>query len=178
MKTFLIVLAIVIVMVVLIVFLLRALHQKHLKEIEAFEKAELERQLAEVEARKAKEAAEKALEPECIKEAEEAAKSCSIEHPAEEEPCKHNCYFFNIHNYISAKGKSMFCVLCKASIKGGTWLTIKVKNSYYPNLTSYTEKLANKIMADFVPDMSLEEFKSKGSFNMEGVGELVKPLCD
>jgi hypothetical protein len=167
MKTLLLIVAIVAIVAVVVFILLRGLTKKHL----AYEQA-----LAK-QARKEKEAAEKALEPEAMIEAAEKANKCAIEHPAEKEPCAHNCYFFNIHRYKSSKGKDMFCVVCKASINGH-WYSIKVNNSYYPNIDSYTRKVAEMIINKFVPDMPLEEFLKKGSESMDNVGEAIIPLYE
>lgn len=165
MKTLLLIVVIVAIVAIGVAILLRGLAKKHLAYEEALAK----------QARKEKEAAEKALEPEAMIEAAEKASKCAIEHPAEKEPCAHNCYFFNIHSYRSSKGKNMYCVVCKASIDG-QWYSIKVNNSYYPNEDSYTNKVAEMIINKFVPDMTLEDFLKKGSENMDNVGEAVKPL--
>ena len=167
MKTFLLIVVIVAIVAIVVAFLLRGLAKKHRAYEEALAK----------QARKEKEAAEKALEPEAMIEAAEKASKCAIEHPAEKEPCTHNCYFLNIHSYKSSKGKNMFCVVCKASISG-QWYSIKVNNSYYPNIDSYTCKVAEMIIKKFVPDMTLEEFLKKGSENMDNVGIAIKPLYE
>ena len=165
MKTLLLIVVIVAIVTIVVAILLRGLAKKQL----AYEQALAKR------ARKEKEAAEKAFEPEAIVEAAQKANQCAIEHPAEKEPCAHNCYFFNIHSYRSTKGKDMYCVVCKASI-GGHWYSIKVNNSYYPNIDSYTRKVVEMIINKFVPDMSLEDFLKKGSENMDNVGGVIKPL--
>lgn len=167
MKTFLLIVLIVTIVAIVAIVVAFILREKHRAYEEALAK----------QARKEKEVAEKALEPEAMIEAAEKASKCAIEHPAEQEPCAHNCYFFNIHSYKSSKGKGMYCVVCKASI-GGQWYSIKVNNSYYPNIDSYTRKVAEMIINKFVPDMSLEDFLKKGSENMDNVGMAIKPLYE
>lgn len=170
MKTLILIAVIVAIIVLCIMFLLRGIAKKHLVL-----EQKIAKEAAEREARKQKELAEKALEPEAMIEAAEKANKCAIEHPAEKEPCEHNCYFFNIHSYRSTKGKDMYCVVCKASI-GGHWYSIKVNNSYYPNVLSYTPKVTDMIIKKFVPDMTLEDFLKKGSENMDNVGKAVEHL--
>ena len=85
-----------------------------------------------------------------------------------------NKYFFNVHEYVSKKGKQMFCVVCSAVIKCKNY-KIVVKNSYYPYLGSYTFKLADKIKSMFKNDkMSIEEFMKLGSSNFNNVGKIVE----
>lgn len=165
MKTFLLIVVIVAIVAIVVAFLLRGLAEKQRAYEEALAK----------QARKEKEVAEKALEPEAMIEAAEKASKCAIEHPAEKEPCAHNCYFFNIHSYKSSKGKDMFCVVCKASI-GGQWYSIKVNNSYYPSINSYTTKVTDMIIKKFIPDMPLEDFLKKGSENMDNVGKAIESI--
>lgn len=87
-----------------------------------------------------------------------------------------NKYFFNVHEYISLSGKKMFCIVCSACIKGHNY-RIVLKNSYYPYLTSYTEKVYEKYINMFKDEhMSYEEFKNYGSENFDRVGKIIDSL--
>ena len=87
-----------------------------------------------------------------------------------------NKYFFNVHEYVSLSGKKMYCIVCSACIKGHNY-RIVLKNSYYPYLTSYTEKVYEKYINMFKDEhMSYEEFKTYGSENFDRVGGIIDSL--
>ncbi len=87
-----------------------------------------------------------------------------------------NKYFFNVHEYVSLSGKKMYCIVCSACIRGHNY-RIVLKNSYYPYLTSYTEKIYEKYISMFKDEhMSYEEFKTYGSENFDRVGKIIDSL--
>ena len=87
-----------------------------------------------------------------------------------------NKYFFNVHEYVSLSGKKMYCIVCSSCIRGHNY-RIVLKNSYYPYLTSYTEKVYEKYINMFKDEhMSYEEFKNYGSENFDRVGGIIDSL--
>lgn len=86
-----------------------------------------------------------------------------------------NKYFFNVHEYTTAKHRSMFCVVCNAVIKGKNYKVI-VANSFYPYIGSYTKTLWGTIISKYPHTMSVEEFLKTGSTKFDRVGKLVDGL--
>ena len=93
--------------------------------------------------------------------------------PKEAEETLPNKYFFNIHKYISKKGRSMCCLVCSAII-GGNNYRIVVKNCFYPYVGSYTLKIAKKLHTMFTDNLTIDEFYTLGSTNFDGVKEIIE----
>lgn len=102
--------------------------------------------------------------------------NCSIE--PEPEPLDHNLYVFGIHKYISAEGKEGYCVLCNAVIRYRNY-SIICKYGFYSDLSSYTDKVAQRIKNAYSNDkLTVEEFMNSGYTNFDRVGDYVKLLGD
>ena len=86
-----------------------------------------------------------------------------------------NKYFFNIHKYTTAKNRIIYCVVCKAVIKGKNYKVI-VTNSYYPYIGSYTKNLCAKIASKYTDNMTVEEFLKTGSTKFDRVGVIIDSL--
>lgn len=102
--------------------------------------------------------------------------NCDIE--PEPEPLDHNLYVFGIHKYISAIGKEGYCVVCNAVIKCHNYRVI-CKYSFCPNLSSYTDKVVQRIKNAYSNDkLTVEEFMNSGYSNFDRVGSYVRLLDD
>lgn len=88
-----------------------------------------------------------------------------------------NKYFYNIHQYISAKGKYIYCVVVSAVIKGKNYRII-APFSFYPYLNSYTDKVKVKIKSMFNEELTAEEFLKIGCGISNNLGIRVKSLDD
>lgn len=88
-----------------------------------------------------------------------------------------NKYFYNIHQYISAKGKHIYCIVVSAVIKGKNYRII-APFSFYPYLNSYTDKVKTKIKSIFNEELTVEEFLKIGCGNNNNLGIRVKSLDD
>lgn len=88
-----------------------------------------------------------------------------------------NKYFYNIHQYISAKGKYIYCVVVSAVIKSRNYRII-APFSFYPYLNSYTDKVKIKIKSMFNEELTGEEFLKIGCGISNNLGIRVKSLDD
>lgn len=88
-----------------------------------------------------------------------------------------NKYFYNIHQYISVKGKHIYCVVVSALIKGKNYRII-APFSFYPYLNSYTDKIKTKIKSMFNEELTAEEFLKIGCGKNNNLGIRVKSLDD
>lgn len=167
------------ILLIVIIFVMYY-HTAGKPDLEAAKKEDEERQKAFEESQKQKELEDaKTKEDKVVNDAETLAEEvfipehCKVKQELTESV---NKYFFNVHEYISLSGKKMYCIVCSACIKGHNY-RIVLKNSYYPYLTSYTEKVYEKYINMFKDEhMSYEEFKTYGSENFDRVGGIIDSL--
>ena len=165
------------ILLIVVIFIMY-FHTAGKPDLEAAKKEDEEREKAFEEAQKQKELEDATLKESETNENETDEKVIIPEH------CKikkvieanYNKYFFNVHAYVSLSGKRMYCIVCSACIENHNY-RIVLKNSYYPYLTSYTEKIYEKYVNMFKDvHMSYEEFKTYGSENFDRVGEIIDSL--
>ena len=165
------------ILLIVIIFVMYY-HTAGKPDLEAAKKEDEERQKAFEESQKQKELEDaKTKENKVVNDAETEGvlipEHCKVKQELTESV---NKYFFNVHEYVSLSGKKMYCIVCSACIKGHNY-RIVLKNSYYPYLTSYTEKVYEKYINMFKDEhMSYEEFKTYGSENFDRVGGIIDSL--
>lgn len=114
-------------------------------------------------------------EPDVVEGEEEEISFQSCKDREEKDINIPNKYFYRLHTYTTARGRSIFCIVCNAVIKDKIYKII-VNRSFYPYIISYTENVVSQIIERYTSDMTVEEFLKTGSTKYDRIGKSVD--CD